>query len=117
MHVGELKYLPTVNISTKFIQDGAPHQPETYNKSVDWCTVGILIYKYTSGPYHTARPSRIISFCTTTSRWPIQARVPSRGILPPNTGRHHEAHGGGPSKRFGNMWCGAADIFEHPWFR
>ncbi|KAJ7465641.1 hypothetical protein FB451DRAFT_1041363 [Mycena latifolia] len=24
---------------------------------------------------------------------------------------------GGPSKRFGNMWCGAADVFEHSWFR
>ncbi|KAJ7108428.1 AGC/PKA protein kinase [Mycena crocata] len=91
---------------------------QRYNKSVDWYALGILIYEMLFGlpPYHMAEPNHMILYDR------IQAG-PSKAAFPPAAFSDQAKDlimrlmEGDPSKRFGNMRHGAADVFAHPWFR
>ncbi|KAJ7125300.1 kinase-like protein [Mycena epipterygia] len=91
---------------------------QRYNKSVDWYALGILIYEMLFGlpPYHQVEQNHLILYDR------IQAG-PSKVAFPPAAFSDHakdlimKLMEGDPSKRFGNMRHGAADVFAHPWFR
>ncbi|KAJ7935320.1 kinase-like domain-containing protein [Mycena leptocephala] len=91
---------------------------QRYNKSVDWYALGILIYEMLFGlpPYHQVEQNHLILYDR------IQAG-PSKVTFPPAAFSDQakdlimKLMEGDPSKRFGNMRHGAADVFTHPWFR
>jgi serine/threonine protein kinase len=91
---------------------------QRYNKSVDWYALGILIYEMLFGlpPYHQAEQNHMVLYDR------IQAG-PSKVTFPPAAFSDQakdlimKLMVGDPSKRFGNMRNGAADVFAHQWFR
>ncbi|KAF7295958.1 AGC/PKA protein kinase [Mycena kentingensis (nom. inval.)] len=91
---------------------------QRYNKSVDWYALGILTYEMLFGlpPFHMTETNHLILYDR------IQAG-PAKVTFPPaafsDTARDliMKLMESDPSKRYGNMRHGAADVFAHAWFR
>jgi protein kinase A len=89
-----------------------------YNKSVDWYSLGVLIFEMLSGypPYHSSKEENPVQLYERINRglsfvqWPAGFSHDAIDIVC----RLMEPDA---SKRIGNMRHGTADVFAHLWFR
>ncbi|KAJ7458257.1 hypothetical protein FB451DRAFT_1183003 [Mycena latifolia] len=88
MHVGELKYLPTWGSSSMNALRALTIPPDRAESSHS-------VRPHPGGPSKLAHPPAAFSHQTQDLIMKFME--------------------GGPSKRFGNMWYSAADVFEYPW--
>ncbi|KAJ7658537.1 kinase-like domain-containing protein [Mycena rosella] len=91
---------------------------QRYNKSVDWYALGILIYEMLFGlpPYHQAETNHLILY-DRIQAGPAKVAFPPAAFSDQAKDLIMKLMEGDPSKRFGNMRHGAADVFAHGWFR
>lgn len=90
---------------------------QRYNKSVDWYALGVLIFEMLSGlpPYHQPEANPVLLYekiiqGPSCIKWPDYFENFAFDII-------NKLMEGDPSKRYGNMWNGANDVFAHPWFK
>ena len=88
----------------------------SYNHSIDWYALGVLIFEMLSGlpPFHEPDASPVVLYEKITQgpaciRWPSFSPLATDLIL-----KFMERD---PSKRYGNLRHGAGDVFAHAWFR
>ena len=84
-----------------------------YNKSVDWWSLGVLIYEMAAGfpPFFADQPLKIYEkIIAGRIRYPIHFGQHLRGLLRKGLLQ------GDLTKRLGNLKDGVDDIRYHPWF-
>ncbi|ODV88548.1 hypothetical protein CANCADRAFT_124337 [Tortispora caseinolytica NRRL Y-17796] len=83
-----------------------------YNKSVDWWSVGILIYEMLAGytPFYDRTPLKTYeNILQCHVRYPSYIHPDARDLLEHLITKDL-------TRRYGNLANGTADIYNHPWF-